>query len=51
MVVVLPAPFGPTSPTISPCATSKLTSSTARSSPKDLHRWLARSAGVVIWGP
>ena len=33
MIVVLPAPFGPSSPKISPSATSKLTASTAISSP------------------
>jgi hypothetical protein len=33
-VVVLPAPLGPTSPRISPFATSKSTLSTARSPPK-----------------
>ncbi len=48
MVVVLPAPFGPTSPTISPGATWKLTSSTAFSSPKDLHRCWAERTGAVI---
>src|SRR5579864_4687814 len=36
MVVVLPAPFGPNQPAF----TSKLTSSTARKSPKRLVRWL-----------
>ena len=34
IVVVLPAPLGPSSATISPCATSRLTSSTAMRAPK-----------------
>ena len=38
MVVVLPAPFGPSRPTISPGATWKLTPSTARTSPNDFSR-------------
>ena len=33
MVVDLPAPLGPRKPTISPCSTDKLMSSTARRSP------------------
>src|ERR1051325_7401381 len=37
--VVLPAPFSPTSPTISPGATSSETSSTARVRPKDFVTW------------
>src|SRR5690348_6433691 len=52
MVVVLPAPLGPTSPTISPGATSKLTSSTALSAPNDLHRCRTeRTGGAVIAAP
>jgi hypothetical protein len=35
MVVVLPAPFGPKSPTISPVEIEKLTSSTALNVPND----------------
>src|SRR3984885_8049283 len=38
IVVVLPAPFGPSKPTISPGATWKLTPSTARTSPNDFSR-------------
>src|ERR1700722_12968088 len=38
IVVVLPAPFGPSRPTISPGATWKLTPSTARTSPNDFSR-------------
>ena len=33
MVVVFPAPFGPTTAKISPCFTSKLIESTARTEP------------------
>src|SRR5580704_1164690 len=47
IVVVLPAPFGPTSPTISPGATSKPTSSTARKPPNDLHRFSTESTAVI----
>src|SRR3984957_664021 len=38
IVVVLPAPFGPSRPTISPGATWKLTPFTARTSPNDFSR-------------
>ena len=45
IVVVLPAPFGPTSPTISPGATWKLMASTARKSPNDLAMRSTESTG------
>src|SRR5271165_1809846 len=46
IVVVLPAPLGPRSPTISPADTWKDTSSTAFSVPKDLaRRSTARTGG------
>src|ERR1700678_4050791 len=44
--VVLPAPFGPSSPTISPGATSKLRSSTAVSPANDLVRCWADNTGA-----
>jgi hypothetical protein len=37
---VLPAPLGPMMANTSPCATSKLTSRTARTPPKDRLNWL-----------
>ena len=46
MIVVLPAPFGPMSPTTSPGCTSKLTSSTATTPPKRT----VRSATVSVAG-
>src|SRR5580704_9720826 len=45
MVVVLPAPLGPRKAKISPCATSKVMSSTARKSPNFFVRlwtWIMR---------
>src|SRR5271154_3856182 len=49
MVVVLPAPLGPSRPTISPAPTSKLTSSTAFRSRNDLHRcWTDRIGGAAV---
>src|SRR5438045_1970826 len=47
MVVVLPAPFGPTSPKISPGTTSSDTSSTASWLPYFLRRLVMRMAGSV----
>src|SRR5262245_18734586 len=46
-VVVLPAPFGPRKPVIEPSWTTKLTSSTARKSPKSL---LTRSSSRTCMG-
>src|SRR5512143_1248651 len=43
MAVVLPAPSGPTSPTISPARTCKLSPSTARKVPKVLTRFSVSS--------
>src|SRR5271165_5426686 len=43
--VVLPAPLGPTNPTLSPDSTSKLTSSTAVIPPNDLVTSVTRSRG------
>src|SRR5436189_4586674 len=58
-VVVLPAPFGPSSPTSCPAATLNETSSTARSGPYVLRRFLtcsideseARYSHVWVGGP
>src|SRR5690349_20619034 len=43
MAVVLPAPSGPTSPTISPARTCRLSPSTARNVPKVLTRFSVSS--------
>src|SRR5271165_1839138 len=48
MVVVLPAPLGPSSPTISPRSTVKETSSTAVTGPYCLHRCEMRNAHSVV---
>src|SRR6266568_2051328 len=45
--VVLPAPFGPMMPRISPGATAKLTPSTAASPPKRFARSLVSSSAVM----
>src|SRR5215470_11253784 len=46
-LVVLPAPFGPMSATVSPSFTEKLTSWTARSPPKRLLRLrMMRASGI-----
>src|SRR5262245_42638052 len=45
MAVVLPAPFGPSSPTIAPAGTSKSSASSARVSPKSLPSPTASIAG------
>ncbi len=45
--VVLPAPLGPSSPTISPGSTSKSTPSTTRRRPYDLTRPLASSSDMA----
>ena len=50
IVVVLPAPFGPRRPYVSPGAISKLTPSTAWRSPNRLRRPLQRSTGVTDVG-
>src|SRR3954452_18299092 len=47
IVVVLPAPLGPSSPNISPCWTSRSTPSTARCSPNANTRSSQRTAGVA----
>src|SRR4029077_6036578 len=47
-VVVLPAPFGPSSPTSSPRATVNDTSSTASKSPNDLRSFRISSRGEAI---
>src|SRR5271170_2166913 len=49
--VVLPAPFGPTSPTLSPGATSKVMAYTAWIPPKDLQTpWRRRSGSTSAIG-
>src|SRR5580692_4207588 len=49
--VVLPAPFGPTNPTLSPGATSKLMVCTAWIPPKDLQTpWRRRSGSTSAIG-
>src|SRR5262245_10270814 len=48
MVVVLPAPFGPMKPQISPGATRNATRSTARSAPKDFV--ISRTSRLLIPG-
>ena len=50
MGVVLPAPFGPSRPKISPACTSKLTSWTAFVWPKDLARWATEITTVPAEG-
>src|SRR6516225_2292100 len=45
--VVLPAPFGPMTPRISPGATARSTPSTAASPPKRLRRCLASSSAMA----
>jgi hypothetical protein len=47
-IVVFPAPFGPRTPKISPCRTSRSIPSTARTSPKALTRPVAATLAVVI---
>src|SRR3978361_31483 len=42
--VALPAPFGPINPTISPCSTDRLASSTATNLSKTLETFLASSS-------
>src|SRR3970040_2540180 len=46
IVVVLPAPLGPSRPYVSPAATEKLTPSTAVREPKRLRRSRQSSTGV-----
>src|SRR4051794_37888151 len=46
-VVVLPAPFGPSRPTISPEDTSMLTPRTTVRPPYDLVSWIVRSVDVI----
>src|SRR5574338_1362666 len=46
IVVVLPAPSGPTRPKISPTATVKFTSSTARTAPNERVRWTSLMAST-----
>src|ERR1700728_31030 len=46
-LVVLPAPFGPMSATVSPSLTAKLKSCTARSPPNRLLRFVTTSASVT----
>src|SRR5436309_5434734 len=48
MVVVLPAPLGPSSPSTSPCRTSKLTSATAVLRRK---RRVTPSSSTPWWAP
>src|SRR5262245_12125624 len=48
MVVVLPAPLGPSRPNVSPCATSNETPSTATRLPFDLRRLLTWIAGTSL---
>src|SRR5436309_15137887 len=48
IVVVLPAPFGPSSATISPRATSNVMASTTRRAPK---RRVSRAAEITAWLP
>src|ERR1700730_4282955 len=48
MVVVLPAPFGPSNPTILPLGTVKLTLSTARNEPYSLVRFWTSRAGCTL---
>ena len=48
MNVVLPEPFGPIRPRISPWSIARLTSSTARSPPKYLHTPSATSWRLAI---
>src|SRR5215471_11390871 len=47
-VVVLPAPFGPSKPTISPGATSKETSSRTRRPPRSATSRLTEIAGGAV---
>ena len=47
-VVVLPAPFGPSSPTSEPGSTLNDTSSTATSAPNDLRRCLSCSIERIL---
>src|SRR5690348_14570388 len=46
-LVVLPAPFGPISATVSPSRTEKLKSCTARRPPKRLHRLVTTNASAI----
>ena len=48
MVVVFPAPFGPSRLKISPFSTSKLTPCTAFRSPKALCRFLTSMAFILL---
>src|SRR3972149_2967535 len=48
MVVVLPAPLGPSRPKISPAYTSNETSSTARTGPKDLRTCEIDTVGCML---
>src|SRR5260370_28241106 len=48
MVVLLPAPFGPSRPKTSPCSTSKLTLLTAVYSPKRRTRLRTSMIAVII---
>src|SRR6202012_5425034 len=46
--VDLPAPFGPSSPKISPCSTVKLKASTAQKSPKRLVSLSTSTANILM---
>src|SRR5579863_593170 len=46
--LVLPAPFGPTIPTVSPAPTQKLRSSAMTTRPNRFVTWLSSRSGVLI---
>src|ERR1700677_5401058 len=48
-IVVLPAPFGPSSARIVPSSAVRLTLSSTRWLPNDLHTSLATIPGVLVW--
>src|SRR5579859_1418139 len=48
IVVLFPAPFGPSKPKTSPFSTLKLISLTARCSPNCLTRWLTSIIAVIL---
>src|SRR5664280_1121112 len=49
IIVVLPAPFGPSRARIVPSSTVRLTLSSTRLLPNDLHTSLATIPGVLVW--
>src|ERR1035441_450042 len=49
IIVVLPAPFGPSSARIVPSSAVRLTLSSTRWLPNDLHTSLATIPGVLVW--